>query len=117
MANYAEFILDKMDFYGYDKKDILWIGNLNFYVDIDDFFRAAASYNFDHNYGRPEIPMDLIIKTKDGAWFSFYEYDGLERVQFNQVPQAPQYRYEGELTFENFRHPEGWEPILAEATD
>lgn len=62
--------------------DIAWIGNYNFRVDIDEFFKVADNTNYNNGYGTSYIPIDLMIVFKNGDSLHRFEYDGSERWRF-----------------------------------
>ena len=103
--------LDKM---GYTDEDIDWIGTREFRIPLTEFFDVAYNTDYNNSYGSAKIPCDLIIKMKDGAWYSRGEYDGSEWWQYNEVPDKPMPCLH--LKVKNFLEPNyDWDPTLAEA--
>ena len=67
--------------------DIKWIGNKDYYIDIDKFIEVADT-EYDDGYGRTEVALDLII-VGSNWWLERAEYDGMEWWEFKQMPKKP----------------------------
>lgn len=89
MINFGEETRYELSRYGYEIKDIDWIGNDYVQISIKNFFMQADKFNYDNGYGSVKVPTDIVIFMKDGNWFTRKEYDGLEGWKFNSVPEKP----------------------------
>ena len=67
--------------------DVKWIGNKDYYIDIDKFIEVADT-EYDDDYGGAKVALDLIIVGKDW-WLERAEYDGSEWWEFKQMPKKP----------------------------
>ena len=73
----------------YSINDIDWIGNREFRIDIDEFFKIADNTNYDAGFGSAHIPLDLIIFMKNNTYFIRKEYDGSEWWGYIVPPRKP----------------------------
>lgn len=78
MANLKEETLCAIKSSGHTLDDIKWIGNEDFYIDTDEFWRIADYTDYDEGYGWPEIATDLCVYFDDGSRLYRAEYDGSE---------------------------------------
>lgn len=73
-------------------KDIKWIGNSKYYVDIERFIELA-NVEYDSGYGSPQVAQDLKI-VGDNWWLERHEYDGSEWWEFKSIPTIPNEKME-----------------------
>lgn len=78
---------DVLEEHGKTFEDVKWIGNKNFYVDIDKFMELADT-EYNSNYGCEKVANDLII-VGSNWWLERNEYDGAEWWEFKQMPKKP----------------------------
>ena len=100
----------------YTIEDIDWIGTRIFTVPIHEFFDVACRTNYNNSYGTAKIPRDLIIKMKDGSWYSRGEYDGSEWWRHNLAPTKPTIQHHLKVS-EFLEIDYEWEPTLIEACE
>ena len=114
--NFGNETWEKLQRCGYDRSSIDWIGCRDFQVSEGWFWTLADNTEYNEDYGRPEIPQDLIISMKDGSWFERREYDGSEWWVHIVPPQKPRdhrdFAYD-KLVADKFE-PQYWEPELKE---
>ena len=67
--------------------DVKWIGNKDYYIDIDKFIEVADT-EYDDDYGGAKVALDLIIVGKDW-WLERAEYDGLEWWDYRKKIKKP----------------------------
>lgn len=115
VVNFGSETINALDQHGYTINDIAWIGTREFTIPTFDFFKAARRTNYNCGYGSAEMPCDLIIMMKDGAWYSRGEYDGSEWWELNVVPQKPILHRFLKVRAFNEMDLEYWEPTLAQA--
>lgn len=95
MANLKEDTLCAVKMSGHTLDDIKWIGNEEFYIDTDEFWRIADYTDYDEGYGWPEIATDLCVYFDDGSRLYRGEYDGSEWWEYMQpVVDMPTARLE-----------------------
>ena len=87
--NFGKETRDVLIDHGYNITDIYWIGNLEYCLDIMDFFDNADKCDYENGYGSLHIPIDIVIVMKDGSYFSRREYDGSEWWYYNKVSTKP----------------------------
>lgn len=87
MENLLEETIKILKEYRKEISDIKWIGNYDYYVNIDDFLRVADT-NYDSGYGGQEVATDLFI-VGDDWWLERHEYDGSEWWEFKTIPIKP----------------------------
>lgn len=78
---------DVLEEHGKTFEDVKWIGNKNFYVDIDKFMELANT-KYNSNYGCEKVANDLMI-VGSNWWLERAEYDGAEWWEFKQMPKKP----------------------------
>lgn len=88
-VNFCNETLTALHNHSYNISDIDWIGNFDFFVDVDYFFSAANEFWYDNGYGSEEAPVDVIIVMKDGSYFDRWEYDGSEGWQYHRPLKKP----------------------------
>ena len=87
MENLLEETIKILKEYRKEISDIKWIGNYDYYINIDDFLRVADT-NYDSGYGGQEVAVDLFI-VGDDWWLERHEYDGSEWWEFKSIPIKP----------------------------
>jgi len=106
--NFGKETRDVLVDHRYDIADISWIGNLEYCLNITNFFEKADQCNYDNGYGSQHMPVDIVIVMKDGSYFSRREYDGSEWWYYNKVPQKP--KRVAKIKSFNTNHA-GWLPL------
>ena len=95
MANLKEDTLCAIKVSGHTLDDIKWIGNEEFYIDTDEFWRIADYTDYDAGYGLPKIATDLCVFFDDCSRLYREEYDGSEWWEYMQpVVDMPTVRLE-----------------------
>lgn len=68
-------------------EDIVWIGNEDYYVDIEKF-KDIANTEYFNGYGFEEVATDLII-VGNNWWLERHVYDGSEWWEYKTLPVKP----------------------------
>lgn len=91
MANLKEDTLYAIKASGHTLDDIKWIGNEDFYIDTDEFWRIADYTDCDAG----AIAIDLCVYFDDGSRLYRAEYDGSQWWEYMQpVVDMPTVRLE-----------------------
>lgn len=80
----AEFLLEN----GKSMSDIVFVSGNGHEIPLDNFIKAAKSYDYDDGFGSEEVPIDLLVVGKDW-WIERHEYDGSEWWEYKTLPQRP----------------------------
>ena len=72
--------------------DVLFIGNKDYFITIDQFKRLA-DVEYDNSFGAQWMPSDIIIKLDNGMIVSRGEYDGSEWWEYTKPFMLPTMRY------------------------
>lgn len=67
--------------------DVLWIGDYEYTISIEDFKRLA-DHTYDNGYGSQEVNPDLKVVGEDW-WLERFEYDGAECWVYKAYPVKP----------------------------
>lgn len=80
----AEILLEN----GKSMSDIVFVSGSGHEIPLDNFIKAAKSYDYDSGFGSEEVPLDLMVVGKDW-WIERHEYDGSEWWEYKTLPQRP----------------------------
>jgi hypothetical protein len=87
MENLLEETKDKLMNCQKMLKDVLWVGIDDGTEAITwDEFAKMADFNYDDDYGKINIRLDLVVVGK-GWWMERHEYDGSEWWEFKEHPK------------------------------
>jgi len=87
MDNLLKETLKNLEERGKQSKDVLWIGNSQYYFNWDDFV-ILANQEYDDGYGTAEVAIDMKVVGKD-FWLERHEYYGSEQWEFKVLPEKP----------------------------
>lgn len=73
-------------------EDIKWVGNEEFYFDIDEFIKIA-DVEYDRGYGASEVAHDLLV-VGNNWWLERHEYVGSEWWEYKEIPKKPNKKIE-----------------------
>ena len=87
MVNLLEETEDKLRNCHKAPKDVLWIGTDDGTEAITwDEFAKMADFNYDDDYGKIDIRLNLVVVGKDW-WMERHEYDGSEWWEYKEQPK------------------------------
>lgn len=73
---------------GHSINDIVWVGNLDFKIPLEQFL-ILANKKYDNGYGGEEVATDLLVVGQDW-WLERHEYDGAEWWEYKKIPIEPE---------------------------
>lgn len=80
--------IDSLALSGHTLDNIEFVSLYGMDIDLDEFVRFAAGFDYDAGYGCEYVP-PFFLKMDDGTWYTRGEYDGREWWQFHKAPDAP----------------------------
>ena len=87
MSNLLRETLEVLKSNGKKQKDVLWVGNINYYFSWGKF-KKLANKKYDGGFGSEEVATDLLV-VGENWWLERHEYDGSEWWEFKQLPKKP----------------------------
>lgn len=88
VKNLYEEIKDTLKRKGKKVDDILWAGNREYKVNLDDFIKKSKETYYTQGYVDLQYPEDLIIRGED-FWIEVDEYEGSLGLEFKLIPTEP----------------------------
>lgn len=88
VRNLHEEIVNTLERKGKTLRDIKWVGNRDYKVDLTEFIELSKRTYYIQGYSTLQYPEDLIIKGED-FWIEVDDYDGSLGLDFKLIPVEP----------------------------